>query len=112
MLRSKTIRSLAALLLLFAFTLGITPKLYLHDILAGHTDTPVEVNYEGHERVSQSGFHCDVNNLVATSPFTDEANEVALICPAEYYSFQTELSSLFIKATYSFIESRGPPALG
>ncbi len=55
--------------LLLLFTLSITPRQLLHDVLAHHTDSSVQTG--GGDYVTKPGYSCDRLNLVAESPFTE-----------------------------------------
>lgn len=98
--------------MLLIFTFSITPKRYLHDLFAGHKDTVSKVADDGKVYVSQSGFNCDCNTLVATSPFTEHADVIEVTGLAEYPSLFIALTTAVYTSSYSFTELRGPPSLG
>ena len=95
------------MLLVFAFS--IMPKLFLHDLFAGHVDYVHVKKTNAPFRVDPAGFNCDKDGVVATSPFL--ADEPAVV----YYTFipfspytpeETALSS----ANKIYYPLRGPPA--
>jgi len=98
--------------MLVIFTISITPKRYLHDIFAAHKDSISNVSSEAKVNISQDGYHCDCDNLVATSPFVehDEFNNASL--NFQYNLFLSYYSSNIPPATMPFFELRGPPVLG
>jgi len=98
--------------MLIIFTISISPKRYLHDIFANHNDTISLAVNDGKLQLSEAGYNCDCNNLVATSPFMDEAVNIVVICPTIYPAFFVAFSNPLHSTSYSFTELRGPPAVG
>lgn len=94
------------------FSISITPKRYLHDLFAGHKDTITKPVEDGKARLSQSGFKCDYNTLVATSPFTEYSDEIEIKTLSVYPSFFVSLSTPVYRSPHAFFELRGPPSLG
>lgn len=55
------------MLLVFAFS--VTPKLFLHDMFAGHIDyVPVKKSNAPYQ-ANPTGLNCEKDGVVATSPF-------------------------------------------
>lgn len=109
---NHTIKRFFAFAMLVLFTFSITPKRYLHDLFAGHTDI-VNIENTGDETcIGKSTFNCDCNTLVATSPFIDDADESVIDFPKLYPPFFAAYTNPLLGTTYSFTELRGPPALG
>lgn len=79
MAKQSLISRFLSAFLLGLFLLSITPKKVLHDIVAQHTDTSSRsVADDGAFHLQQAGFHCQLDNLVAESPFeTAEAFTIA-----------------------------------
>jgi hypothetical protein len=96
--------------MLMLFTLSITPKLFLHAVFADHTDV-VYKKTGGETQVSKSGFSCDCNNQVATSPFIehDDTPEPGIL--TVYQLVVPPFSSHLIASTPLYCALRGPPAL-
>ncbi len=96
-------------LLLLVFTLGITPKRFLHNAFAKHTDANFKKTTDKPFQVNKSGFNCDCDNLVAESSFVVDLQEFN-------FPLFTSFSSYLIKnISYSSISEiysqlRGPPA--
>lgn len=109
---TSIIRSGASLLMLFIFSLSITPKIFLHDITANHKDeTAIIIHDEHDQHVDEKGFSCDTLNLVATSPF-EEVQAISLAdCAIVYPAYSTEFTSRFYTRTYKLTSLRGPPAM-
>src|SRR5882757_5846499 len=65
------IKRFVALFLLGLFTLAITPKKTLHDLLANHTDNTSKSNDEK-VQLNTAGYNCKCDNLVAESTFATD----------------------------------------
>ena len=101
-----------AFVMLFLFTLSITPRLYLHDWLANHTDSVFKETDTGKAQVCIRGFSCDVNNWVATSPFIEQEGSPDILLFSVYQQLVLHFPSQMIAQTPFFFELRGPPAIG
>ena len=85
------------------------PKLYLHDIFASHQD--IITHTDGEAGISKNGYSCDVNDLVATSPFT-ETHLSADFRPEIFFPvLHTRYTSQIATAAPDCFTLRGPPAL-
>jgi hypothetical protein len=103
-------RQLLAALMLCVFLFGITPKKLLHTIVANHTDSvPYKTDAAKPTQVSTAGFNCQVENLVAESPFEPTGNAEATSAPRFYYL--PAIRNVEIKSVQLIISSpRGPPS--
>ncbi len=112
MYKNQTILRFSAVVMLLIFALSITPKRYLHDIFANHTDITGHIAADGKVLISKTGFNCDCNTAVATSPFTDQVEELKL----GFFSSYSLLVPAYIHSIYSpahaLLGLRGPPSLG
>jgi len=106
------IKRICAFVILVLFSFSITPKRYFHDLLASHVDTSIQKKVSGNEEVNKSGFNCDCDTLVATSPFTEENSEIVISLLPVHISHYTSFIIPLYTASHSFIELRGPPAVG
>lgn len=101
-------RFLAAFFLLL-FSFCVTPKRFLHDVLANHKDaqTPASLPFE---QIAESGFHCHIYDLVVVAPFLPgiESKDPVILSSAPL-SFSEPLSS-FVFSYFSHNDGRGPPA--
>jgi hypothetical protein len=98
--------------MLFTFTFSITPKRYLHDLFTGHKDYVSKSGNDEKIHISQNGFKCDCNTLVATSPFTEHSDEIDITISTEYPSLFVSLTTSLHTSSHSHIELRGPPSVG
>ena len=108
MSRSIFIRSLSGFLLL-VFAFSITPKLFLHTLFAGHVDNVVVKNSKAPYQITHSGFNCDKDGVVATSPFVAEDAVINFPFPI-FFSAYISGETSFNSAEKLFYRLRGPPA--
>lgn len=87
------------------------PRVYLHDIFASHQDNITKVESD-QASIVKFGYNCDINDTVATSPFTGTTPVIEI--PAEIYFpvFHTRYTSQIATAAPSCFTLRGPPVLG
>lgn len=95
--------------MLLVFALAITPKRFLHNIVANHTDTYSKLS-SGKNELTKTGYNCQIDNLVATSPFTatDEKPEIKL--PAVFILPEVEICTPNLFPAHIYFSLRGPPA--
>jgi hypothetical protein len=106
--RNQAIRRLISGLLLCIFTFSVTPKQWLHDIIANHKDTNAYA-VDGKIILTRVGFHCNCENLVVQSPFISYDGPAELNAPAFLVLHQTATISNLISSYHFFSELRGPP---
>ena len=106
---TNIIRSAFGWALLMLFTLSITPKQLLHDVLANHTDNSVET--AGNAYVAKPGYNCDRLNLVAESPFTEASafKEDIPLQPCTDFVIISHHKAVFQAITLPGL--RGPPCI-
>jgi hypothetical protein len=104
------IRGFVAGTMLLLFTLSIMPKLYLHDFFAAHQDKISNTN-PSQPGIVKDGYSCDVNDLVATSPFTDTEKITAINPEIDFPVFHTRYTSQIATAAPECFTLRGPPVL-
>ncbi len=114
-MRSSTvIHRLLAGLMLVLFAFSITPKKFLHNLVANHQDA-VAVSFshdDGHTaQVSKAGYHCPCDQLVVQTPFVYQsaAIECTIVPVFAVYQDQHLVSVYNTVPVISFL--RGPPAL-
>jgi len=97
-----------AVLLLVLFAFANTPRKFLHDLVANHTDTRNMHSSSAIPLLQTAGIHCQADNLVAESPF----EILAEIPTIEYAQFFDAFTSFVIDG-FSFAPNsnflRGPP---
>jgi hypothetical protein len=94
--------------LLFSFC--VTPKRFLHDLLANHKDVQTSASLP-EQQVAASGYHCHIDDLVVVAPFLPEVqtkDPVLLLSAPLIFS---EPVSSFAFSYRSNTDSRGPPAI-
>ena|ERR1700681_1173823 len=99
--------SAAFFLLLFSFC--VTPKRFLHDLLANHKDAQTSVSLPV-QQIAASGFHCHIDDLVVVAPFLpDIQTSDRVLLSSALLSFSEPLSAIII-SYLSHTDSRGSPA--
>jgi hypothetical protein len=68
--KRSSISFVLPLAMLLLFTFSATPKRWLHDLFAKHTDTYGYISGNGEEAVSAEHFNCHCDNIVVDTPFT------------------------------------------
>ncbi len=107
--QSNTIRKISAAFFLLLFSFCITPKRFLHDILANHKDAQPFASVPV-QQISQSGFRCQTDDLVVEAPFLPgiQAN-----LPTAFDSTQLGFSEPIQTVFFEYLsnaDGRGPPA--
>jgi hypothetical protein len=104
-----TIRRLLAALFLLLFAFCVTPKRFLHDLLANHRDTSM-MHGLPQQQVTASGFHCNVDDLVVVAPFLPG---IQITVPPKLNTgsavFTDPVISIFLADRLHF-DNRGPPS--
>jgi hypothetical protein len=86
------------------------PRLYLHDIFAVHKDF-VTRTHSIEPGIVKNGYNCQVNNLVATSPFTESEEMVTVDGEIDFPVLHTRYTSQIASAAPDRFTLRGPPVL-
>ncbi len=95
-------------LMLMVFALSITPKRFLHNAFAKHVDSKPAKNNNKPYQLSNSGYNCDTDNLVAESSFLNDLPSFQLPLSTTFSSYIVKsISFTSISAIYSPL--RGPP---
>ncbi len=110
MQKHRLIRQLVAGAMLMLFILSIMPRLYLHEVFAAHKDL-VENTCQDQPTIGKDGFTCDLNDLVATSPFTETETSIALNPEIDFPVLHTRYTSQIATAAPECFSLRGPPVL-
>jgi hypothetical protein len=104
-----TIRRLLAALFLLLFAFCVTPKRFLHDLLANHRDTSM-MHGLPQQQVTTSGFHCNVDDLVVVAPFLPG---IQITVPPKLNTgsalFTDPVVSIILADRLQF-DNRGPPS--
>lgn len=94
------------------FSFSITPKHFLHDLLADHTDTVCDTSHGIGHHIEKAGFKCDTHSFVSTSDWDFSIPIFDLSKPVPKSAPFCLTTVFYLPSTASFIELRGPPALG
>jgi hypothetical protein len=107
--QSSTIRKISAAFFLLLFSFCVTPKRFLHDMLANHKDAQPFASVPL-QQISQSGFRCQTDDLVVEAPFLPgiQAN-LPLAVDAIQLGFSEPIQTVFFEYL-SDADGRGPPA--
>ncbi len=103
------LKKITCIFILCMFLLSITPKQVLHFLAADHQDQPCK-KINDRLQLNATGFNCDCDSIVATSPFTD-ADVVPEIDHTEYFAAAVEHACTPLAYTEAnYFNLRGPPA--
>ena len=94
--------------MMMLFLLSITPKIFLHDLIANHKDSYYSLS-STETQVTKKGIHCDCNSLVVVSPFLNESNSVSLTPPDYFVKYNCTLCNSFYSVNSYVFSLRGPP---
>jgi hypothetical protein len=106
--KSHILKAIGALLLLFVFALGITPRMTLHGWFANHKDSTSKIPDGKTQQISKAGFNCNCDDLVAESHFITFGALVAVNFPC-IHSFTSFCIPSFRSLTSFYNDLRGPP---
>jgi hypothetical protein len=90
------------------FSFSITPKKLLHDAIATHKDK-ITASTDNSLQISNSGFACKCDSLVAESPFTEQDNHFEFSALPVFSGEQGIIPYHFYSSDFFFFELRGPP---
>jgi hypothetical protein len=109
LLKTKFTIRLAAGFFLILFSLCITPKRFLHDLLAHHTDQQT-LHEQPFNQVGSTGYHCHIDDLVVVEPFLP-CTVSAVVKNLQTFSirYHEPLVSFPVQSG-SFADGRAPPA--
>jgi hypothetical protein len=106
---NNNIRQYSAAFFLLLFSFCVTPKRFLHDLLANHKDAQTTTSLPV-EQIAASGFHCHIDDLVVVAPFLPGIQAAEpLILSSLPLNFSAPLCSFDIPYL-SHTDGRGPPA--
>jgi hypothetical protein len=82
-------------------------------LTADHKDESSVVLHCHDQHISKVGFTCDCNNLVSTSPYTEEpALQIPVPCTIALTAYVNRFTAPVYTAAIFFSSLRGPPAHG
>lgn len=97
--------------MLLVFTIGITPKIYLHDAFTHHTDQRFSGAGKQQKSIGTFEYSCGFINIESTVPFlkAEPFIEPVLSVWAGKFPVQKTVNAVYRFATHAFL--RGPPAI-
>jgi hypothetical protein len=109
MKKSLIIKRFLAAFFLLLFSFCVTPKRFLHDLLANHKDAPLAAG-QPFEQIATTGFHCHVDELVVMEPFLPglESQGVQMLSSTPLH-FCEPLQGLIFSCPER-TDGRGPPS--
>lgn len=107
----ETIRKFFALVLLLIFTFSATPKKYLHDLVADHSDFYGVVSGDDSDIVTKTGFNCHCEDLVVSIPFIQTTFSTDFSLSYLYEEFAAASYRQFNLITKYTKDLRGPPGV-
>ena len=108
MFRSVYIIRVLSGLLLVVFAFSITPKRFLHDVFAKHIDNKPQKNNDAPWQLTNAGYNCDSDNLVAESNFVSDQQVFAVPLFVSFSAYILKDIS-FTSASRIYSSLRGPP---
>ena len=107
----ETIRKFLAFVLLLVFTFSATPKKYLHDLVADHTDLPAAQLDQQTKVIVKAGFNCQCEDLVVSTPFIEAAFSTEISLP-KLHMEAAAASCREVNLTTQYAKDlRGPPGM-
>jgi hypothetical protein len=94
--------------LLVVFAFSITPKRFLHDVFAKHIDNKPQKNNDAPWQLTNAGYNCDSDNLVAESNFVSDQQVFSVPLFLSFSSYILKDIS-FSSASGIYSSLRGPP---
>jgi hypothetical protein len=111
--KNQLIKQFLAAVLFLLFALGNTPKIALHDIIAGHKDRQLQPSSfnANQQQLIPTGFNCNIDHFVAESPFTDNPSCSDLTTNHLFKQETVERTMGILAAACIHLSLRGPPVL-
>jgi hypothetical protein len=93
------------------FTLSITPKIFIHALVARHRDAHLSIAQEGRDQVNKTSFHCNVERLVVEVPCLLFPIAIQLQVLPVFPDHQAEAVHQYYAYGHFIFGLRGPPAV-
>lgn len=97
-------------MLLLLFSLSMTPKLFIHALVAHHQDVHLSITHDGTDQLNKAGFHCNIENLVVELPCLSFPLSFELEVPQFFRDHRAVERSSFCSSEHFIFGLRGPPA--
>jgi hypothetical protein len=109
-IKNPIIKVLLSCWLVILFIFSITPRIFLHDLIADHKDSYF-VSSSTDTQVAKKGIHCDCNSLVVDAPFFSESNYTHVNPLLFFIDHQYKINNCFYSVDAHVFSLRGPPAV-
>jgi len=107
MKRKPIIKTIVCSYLLVLFALSITPKRFVHNVFANHTDKQSQKSTGSSDQLSSSTYNCDDDNQVAEPGLiSSECFETPSLFTFSNYIVK---NISFTSSTANYSSLRGPP---
>jgi len=106
---ARTLRRILAGWLLMVFSLGITPKLFIHALVAHHQDVHLSIDHNGADQLNKAGFHCNLENPVVELPCLSFPLFFQLQVPQFFGDRRAVEGHSFYCSEHFIFGLRGPP---
>lgn len=106
---SGNIKKLFTAFVLLVFILSNTPKRFLHNVFADHTDKQIPKSDKKSDQLSTFVFNCDDDNQVAEPGFISD--QYSQTTDSFTYSNYIVKNNFFTTLTSIFTSLRGPPVV-
>lgn len=111
MSKHPVIKSLLTSFLLVLFALSVTPKRFVHDVVAKHKDVAGRFANETHTHVQKAFYSCHVDDLVVESPFLPGIAPIAPVPVQSTVNRYAEREIRIVTLFPVFLSLRGPPTI-
>jgi hypothetical protein len=106
-----TIKRILAVVMLLLFTLSITPKVFIHALVAHHQDAHLSIDRDGVDQLNKAGFHCNIEHSVVELPCLYFPLSFALQIPSFFGDHRAVEGHSFHSSGHFIFGLRGPPAV-
>jgi len=91
------------------FSLSITPKVFIHALVAHHQDVHLSIVHDGADQLNKAGFHCNIENLVVELPCLSFPLSFELEVPQFFGDHRAVEGHAFYSSGHFIFGLRGPP---
>ena len=108
--KTKAISKFIAVVLMLLLMLSITPKLFLHEILANHKDSTSCTDVTpGTPCIHKQGFNCEQSEVVVPNAYLVSEPQPEILHHGLFVSIKFEFTSTLTKNVITLSHERAPP---
>ncbi len=96
--------------MLLVFSLSITPKIFLHKLVASHKDR-YPSTHSTQDQISKTGYRCDCESQVVEVPYLNYAYDIDLPYRRSFPVDRIIAERSFPSSPFLMFGLRGPPSL-